>query len=131
MIIKTFCSTLNSWIGELVFWCHDQVSFHQSKFTNISQFWEVKKENTSFIGLLTNKFLFLSFVNQNKYYLKYFVNFVKKNGENMWWADLVNSSQTLTRIKETTSTFSSLNRSLKLWHLAIKLAFLRSDFAKW
>ena len=25
MILKTFCSTLNSWIGEFVFWCHEQV----------------------------------------------------------------------------------------------------------
>ena len=25
LIVKTFCSTLNSWIGEFVFWCHEQV----------------------------------------------------------------------------------------------------------
>ena len=26
MILKTFCSALDSWIGEFVFWCHEQVS---------------------------------------------------------------------------------------------------------
>ena len=28
-ILKTFYSTLNSWIGEFVFWCHEQVTSYE------------------------------------------------------------------------------------------------------
>ena len=31
-ILKTFCSTLNLWIGEFVFWCHEQVTCQKISF---------------------------------------------------------------------------------------------------
>ena len=29
------CSTLNSWIGELVFWCHEQVTNKQTRHVKL------------------------------------------------------------------------------------------------
>ena len=34
LILKTFCSTLNLWIGEFVFWCHEQVKYILTYFVS-------------------------------------------------------------------------------------------------
>ena len=53
ILLKTFCSTLNSWIGEFVFWCHEQVINYQIWQTK----WKFEKKEFHYNQLLINNLI--------------------------------------------------------------------------